>query len=142
MKQQLARDQVGTHPANGDGLGLNSQDVMELIAAICEVGFDDSVPNPLCVEIPLNDRRIFDFNRVLIEQSNGILPERNVNVMKCASISSSHANAALRCLIHGSLGCPGMHDDGLTWRVISHQVLNEFPGVPNLLHLKPVATWA
>ena len=158
VKQQIVPDQVGTHPANRDGLGLNSQDIMELIAAICEVGFDDSVPNPLCIEIPSTDRKIHNFNRLLIEQSNGILPELNANVMKYASISSSHTNAALRCLAHGSPGCPGMHDDlmvmgrfslellgrkdptflaacqhGLTWRVLSHQVVTEFPEVPSLL---------
>ena len=55
VKQQIVPDQVGTHPANRDGLGLNSQDIMELIAAICEVGFDDSVPNPLCIEIQAFD---------------------------------------------------------------------------------------
>ena len=158
VKQQLVPDQVGTHPANRDGLGLNSQDIMELIAAICEVGFDDSVPNPLCIEIPSTDRQIHGFNKVLVEQSNGVLPELNANVMKYASISCSHTNAALRCLSHGSAGCPGMHDDlmvlgrfslellgrkdltflaacqhGLTWRVISHQVVTEFPDAPSLL---------
>ena len=158
VKQTLAPDQVGTHPANRDGLGLSAQDIMELIAAIVEVGFDGNVPNPVAIETPASDAKTHQFNQGLADQSNGILPAFNANVMKCASISSSHTNAAMRCLLHGSPGCAGMHDDlmiggrfslellgrkdpifksacetGLTWRIISHVVVSEFPQVPSLL---------
>lgn len=158
VKQTLAPDQVGAHPSNRDGLGLSAQDVMDLISAIVEVGFDGNIPNPVAIEVSASDAKIHQFNQGLADQSNGILPAFKANIMKAASISSSHTNAAMRCLLHGSPGCEAMHDGllidgrfslellgrkdpvfksacetGLSWRIISHVVVSEFPKVPGLL---------
>ena len=110
-KQRLHPDYVGVHPNNRDGLGLNSQDVLELISNIAAVGFEDSIPNPLCVEIPMGDTRTKAFNEELVNQSGGIIPPFNSNCLKFASIAASHTNAALRVLSHASLGVLGQHDD-------------------------------
>lgn len=157
-KQRLHPDYIGVHPKNRDGLGLNSQDVLELISNIAAVGFDDSIPNPLCVEIPMGDTRTKAFNEELVNQSGGIIPAFNSNCLKYASIAASHTNAALRVLSHASLGVLGQHDDlmvhgrfslemlqrkdpafrkgcdeGLEWKVINEVVVTEFPELPALL---------
>eukprot|EP00435_Cladocopium_sp_Y103_P036001 s2257_g9.t1 len=70
VKQQLQPDMVGVHHQNRDGLGVHAMDVMELITGIAQVGWDDSVPSPICIEV-CTDGKIADFNQQLVSQSGG-----------------------------------------------------------------------
>ena len=158
QKVKISPDCVGTHVANRDGLGLNVRDVAELIGAISEVGFDGDLPHPIAVEIPSNDMSVFLFNKTMWEKSGGFLPPMEMHKMKYASVASSHTNAALRCILHGSPGDETLHEGlmvagklslemvrrkdkafaeaaegGLTWKVISCHAVAEFPELPALL---------
>ena len=158
QKVKISPDCVGTHLANRDGLGLNVRDVAELIGAISQVGFDADLPQPIAVEVPPHDMSNFVFNKTMWEQSGGFLPPMEMHKMKYASVASSHTNAALRCILHGSPGDEALHEDlmvagkislemvrrkdkafaeaaetGLTWKVISCHAVEVFPELPALL---------
>ena len=158
QKVKVSPDCVGTHAANRDGLGLNVRDVAELIGAISQVGFDGDLPQPIAVEVPSHDMSIYWFNKTMWEQSGGFLPPMDMHKMKYASVASSHTNAALRCILHGSPGDETLHEDlmvagklslemvrrkdkafaeaaetGLTWKVISCHAVEAFPELPALL---------
>ena len=158
QKVKVSPECVGTHPANRDGLGLNVRDVAELIGAISQVGFDGDLPHPIAVEVPSHDTSIFLFNKTMWDQSGGFLPPMEVHKMRYASVASSHTNAALRCILHGSPGDETLHqglmvdgklslemvrrkdkafaeaaEAGLTWKVISCHAVAEFPDLPALL---------
>ena len=155
QKVKVSPDCVGTHVANRDGLGLNVRDVAELIGAISQVGFDGDLPQPIAAEVPSHDMSIYWFNKTMWEQSGGFLPPMDMHKMKYASVASSHTNAALRCILHGSPGDETLHADlmvggklslevlrrkdkafaeaaetGLTWKVISCHAVEAFPELP------------
>jgi hypothetical protein len=157
VKQQLQPDMIGVHYENRDGLGVHAMDVMDLIHAISQVGWDDNVPSPICVEVG-TDGKVGTFNQQLVSQSGGSIPPYPPGQPRYASIACSHTNACLRALLHGAPGLPGMHDDimvagklnvdllrgkdpkfaeacqsGLTWRIISQVAVAEFPDLPSLI---------
>ena len=158
QKVKVSPDCVGTHLANRDGLGLNVRDVAELIGAISAVGFDEDLTHPIAVEVPSHDMSNFLFNKTIWEQSGGLLPPMERHKMKYASVASSHTNAALRCILHGSPGDEALHSElmvagklslemvrrkdkafaqaaetGLTWKIISCHAVEAFPELPALL---------
>jgi hypothetical protein len=73
VKQQLQPDMIGVHYENRDGQGVHAMDVMDLIHAISQVGWDDNVPSPICVEVG-TDGKVGTFNQQLVSQSGGSIP--------------------------------------------------------------------
>ena len=144
---------VGIHPSNRDGMGIVPHSVHQLLEDIASVGFDSRQCDPLCTDVPPGDRLIESFNLQLAESSQGTIP---VNKLKYVSLSCSHTNTALRCIVsgapheydgseltvHGRLQLeqvrikdPAMAqaaETGLTWRVINHEAMS-VEGLADLL---------
>ena len=157
VRQQLQPDMVGVHDQNRDGLGLHALDVLDLITGISQVGWDDAVPSPVCIEVGTRTE-IGAFNQQLVSQSNGAIPPYPPGQPRYASIACSHTNACLRAILHGAPGVAGVHDDimvagklnvdllrsedpkfaeacqaGLTWRIISQLAVAQFADLPSLI---------
>ena len=96
---RLKPDEIGVHSQNRDGFGLCPKDAHTLLSMIASVGFDGSQTHPVCTELQPGDTMV-DFNRKLVESSGGLLPAINETMMRYASLSCSHTNAALRCALH------------------------------------------
>lgn len=147
---------VGIHPSNRDGLGIVPHSVHQLLEDIASVGFDSRQCDPLCTDVAPGDRLIERFNLQLAESSQGTIPAIEANKLKYVSLSCSHTNTALRCIvsgapheydgseltIHGRLQLeqvrikdPAMAqaaETGLTWRVINHEAMT-VDGLADLL---------
>ena len=68
-----------------------------LLGDICSVGFDAKQIDAICMDVASED--IFDFNHRLAEESGGALPPIAKHQLRHASLSASHTNAALRCIL-------------------------------------------
>ena len=154
VSQQIPAEQVGCHPLNRDGYGVNPRDVHSLVSGIASVGFDAGQTHPICTEILPSDTELVSFNQALADGSNGLLPPM-ANCMRYASLANSHTNAALRCILasvphddpdlctHGHLSLdvirqkdPGLAlaaEQGLVWRVISLQVAEARPQLLSII---------
>ena len=118
------------------------------------VGWDASIPRPVCVELDeASQREIADFNSLLVQGAYGsIFPLAPINpsTVKYGSLACSHTNAVLR-LFKGNMpherakeimGSPDLtpeglkgHDEGfyhavvhgLEWTVLSAQLVAKWP---------------
>ena len=152
---QLLPRQVGVHPDNRDGYGLNSEDVHGLGQDIFRMGWAwDQVAGAICVEEAPNSKVFEEFNKALADGSSKLAPV-DADAVKYASLSCSHTNAFLRALAAGvSSDCEAMsesgkfclrkvesHDPdlalaatkGLTWLVLTHEVATRFPALAGLI---------
>lgn len=108
LRTQIIEPQhVGTHPLNRDGFGISAQQVHQLLDDIVSVGFDPREPNAICCDVSQADDSVYVFNHSLSESSGGLLPSVQRHQLVYASLSASHVNAALRCILAGS-----PHQDG------------------------------
>lgn len=101
--QRIEPVHIGCHPDNRDGFGVSPQQVHTLLDDIVSVGFDVREPNPICCDINTADDAVFKFNQELSESSGGLLPPVQRHQCVYASLSASHVNAALRCIL---ASCP------------------------------------
>ena len=154
-KAQLLPSQVGVHPDNRDGYGLNSEDVHGLGQDIFTMGWSwGQVASAICIEESPGSTRFEDFNKVLAEGSSKLAPVEDGSV-KYASLACSHTNAFLRALASGvssdyeamseggklCLRKVESHDEqmalaaskGLTWTVLKAELSTRFPDLPGLL---------
>lgn len=143
------------HPANRDGIGCYPTEVHALLSDIADAGWSWQEIRAVAVEIDPNDTRIAAFNAGLVQQSNGLLPPLGSG--KFASLSATHTNLVLRLfdanwtsedtrfVTNGKLSSQKLkehdvefHDavtNGLTWDILSSQVLDEFPQLAGLIQL-------
>lgn len=156
QSQVIEPSLVGVHPSNRDGLGIVPHSVHQLLEDIASVGFDSRQCDPMCTDVAPGDREIERFNLQLAESSQGTIPVIEANKLKYVSLSCSHTNTALRCIIMGAphqyegsqltingklqleqvrLKDPAMAqsaETGLTWRVINHEAMS-VEGLADLL---------
>ena len=101
--QQIPPDRVGVSQVNRDGFGVSPRDCHRLLCMIADLGWDDKVPKPICIEIDNGDGNE-EFNQRIVDScpdgEYGI-PAFLPNSIRYASISCSHTNFALRCCVHG-----------------------------------------
>ena len=147
--------QVGVHPDNRDGYGLNSEDVHGLGQDILRMGWSwEQVEGAICVEEAPGSTVFEDFNKALADGSSKLAPVE-VGSVKYASLSCSHTNAFLRALAAGvSSDCEIMSEGGklclrkvesidpelasaatkgLHWLVLTNEVSVRFPALAGLL---------
>lgn len=146
--QQIEPAYIGCHDQNRDGYGLSPEACHQLLEDIASVGFDARQTDPICADIdPAALDAIFKFNSKLAKTSCGLLPEIAKHELRYASLSASHTNAALRCImagtphesssklvVNGKLQLEQVKEvdpemaiaamKGLTWRVISSEALS------------------
>ena len=147
---------IGVHPSNRDGMGLVPHSVHQLLEDIASVGFDARQCDPICTDVPPGNVIIETFNHNLAESSQGSIPPIEGTKLKYCSLSCSHTNTGLRCIMAGAphdhsgseltvqgklqleqvrLKDPAMAQAasaGLTWRVINHEAM-EVEGLADLL---------
>lgn len=148
-KARLQPRQVGVHPKNRDGCGLNYEDVHGLGHDIACLGWSwEEVGKAVAVEEEPGSACIEDFNRRLAE-GNSKLPAVIPDSLKYGSLSCSHTNMFLRCMASAvesqdeMLSTDGKLDlsklrsrdanfaaaveQGLSWTVLSHHVATHCP---------------
>ena len=152
--QQIHSGFVGCHPDNRDGLGVLASHCHELLDDLLELGWVHSEARGLCVELPsTQERSIREFNAALSRGSNSKLaPWPEVHQLNFATLWASHTNQVLRLVragmehdgkaaaeicSNGRLSLELLRkkdpsfaeaaDRGITWRVISKLVIQEFP---------------
>ena len=153
--QTIEPGYIGCHVQNRDGFGIAPQACHQLLEDIVEVGFDPRECNPICCDVDRSDSTIFEFNTRLADNSFGLLPPISKHQLCYASLSASHTNAALRCILAST-----PHDEksklvvdgklqleqvkavdfamyeaatkGLSWRVISSQAMS-IPGLADVI---------
>ena len=100
--QRIVPDRVGVSKVNRDGFGVSPRDCHRLLCLIADLGWDDRVPQPLCIEIDNGDENE-EFNQRIVDScpdgEYGI-PAFPPNSIRYASLSCSHTNFALRCCVH------------------------------------------
>ena len=109
-KRWVAVDKVGVHPSNREGAGLVPIDVHDLLLRICLQGWSWKAVDALACEIPPTPEgaKWRDFNKKLIESSDGLLASTNPDSMELLTIRGSHTTACVRAY---AVGCKGVHDD-------------------------------
>lgn len=155
-KQRIAASQVGCHPLNRDGMGLNPSEVHSLISDILAVGFSMEEVKGICIEVPAEDTVIRQFNEALADKSSGKLARVEGVQIRYASVAGSHLNAGLNCFrmsvrhdadkavcSDGRLSMAKLKEvdrlyfeaaeSGLEWTVISAAVAKEWPELPALV---------
>ena len=145
-EQVIEAKYIGVHGENRDGFGLSAPDCHQLMTQINDVGWDSRQVSAVCVEIePTKLDTAFLFNQKLVQASGGLLPEMQKYHLKYLSVSASHTNAGLRVInagLHSTLTAEKVGADpefrkalqeGLRWRILSHEVCSEFPQLPRLL---------
>ena len=153
--QTIEPGYIGCHVHNRDGFGIAGQACHQLLEDIAEVGFDPRECNPICCDVDTSDSSIYEFNMKLATNSFGLLPPISQHQLCYASLSASHTNAALRCILAST-----PHDEksklvvdgklqleqvkavdfamyeaatkGLSWRVISSQAMS-IPGLADVI---------
>lgn len=145
---------VGVHHLNRDGLGISGKDTMDLLRDIFHIGWDGSKVDAICVEVSDVDKA-FAFQEQLTNMSKGTIPPMQKHQLLYMSLAGSHTNAGLRAIVAGtecdipemsvdgrlSLPMVEQHDpemanackNGLRWRVVSRQALEEFPTLALLI---------
>lgn len=154
--QTLEPQFIGVHPMNRDGAGVGWKDVHQLLRDVMDLGFDPAQPHPVCAECgPGMRNEALAFNNKLTSESAGRIPGIQELHLKYLSLSASHLNATLRVI---QAGCPSdvesacvdgkvsfskvelkdpqyslASQQGLKWKVISHEVLAEWPQLATLV---------
>lgn len=148
---------VHVHPQNRDGIGVYPTEVRTLLSDIGDAGWSWSEVKAIATEVPSLDRSVEDFNRQLVANSNGLLPEVRPGTVKYASLSATHTNMVLRLFAaaekhpderfttSGTLSMEKLskHDPafedavrhGLHWEILSSEVLVAFPELAGLIQL-------
>ena len=157
--QRISSALIGVSRENRDGAGVIWKDVYKLLGEISKVGYNAQNANNICVEVEHADRETYAFNQRLSKMAGGRLPPLAMT-MRYASLSGSHLNVAMRCLLaemeiadEDSVIPELCHDkrlsleklknldrrfhqavtEGMEWRVISSVVCVEFPDFPQLV---------
>lgn len=90
---QIKSQQLGVHPMNRDGLGIDNAHMQSLISGFCSMGWVAETTNGLCVEVKPSDGTVLDFNRRLAEESGVKMPlPDSLGPVRYATLSSSHTN--------------------------------------------------
>ena len=64
--QQIPPDRVGVSQVNRDGFGVSPRDCHRLLCMIADLGWDDKVPKPICIEIDNGDGNE-EFNQRIVD---------------------------------------------------------------------------
>ncbi|CAK0865543.1 unnamed protein product, partial [Prorocentrum cordatum] len=151
-------DEVGVHPDNRYGVGVEWYEVHTLAGIIIRGGWSWSeVKDPIAIEIAqgaAGDEQL-RFNEGLAASSEGYLAKVSA-VVKILSIACSHTNQVLRCIKHKTKShemeftnddqhlsqdkvfdcCSSIRApvaEGLTWIVIRAEVVELVPDMPSFL---------
>jgi hypothetical protein len=150
---RLPPGMVGVHSQNRDGLGVNGHDVHQLLSDIYDVGWDESQIIAICSEADSAQQKS---TVALMNSNRGILPQYpSEESIKYASLSATHTNQLLRCIINqmphfdgrltvdGKLSTQkiGLQDEsmasacihGLQWTVIPDRVFKQHPKLAALI---------
>ena len=153
FKQEIEPDFVIAHPENRWTMMLESEDLHGLLSTISNSGWvKQEVGFCVCIEIPPGDRgqQYIRENEILADGSGGFIARPSPNSRFC-SLSGSHSNGILRCVLHETKGmdsnlcgpdgylnkdlvlatCPSLEHPltkGLEWIVIRWQVENAIEG--------------
>ncbi|CAK0908805.1 unnamed protein product [Prorocentrum cordatum] len=151
-------DDVGVHPDNRFGIGVEWHEVHILAGIIIRSGWSWSeVKDPVAIEVGNGDEgsKQVRFNEELVASSEGYLA-RASNTMKMLSIACSNTNQVLRCILHCTKsyetefvnedGCISQDavlraytrikeamETGLTWIAIRAEVVAEVPDLAAFL---------
>ena len=100
--QRIVPDRVGVSKVNRDGFGVSPRDCHRLLCLIADLGWDDRVPQPMCIEIDNGDGNEEFNQRIVNSCPDGEfgIPAFQPNSIRYASLSCSHTNFALRCCVH------------------------------------------
>ena len=99
--QRVIPSLVHIHPDNRDGLGCYPTEVHGLLSDIGSSGWSWSEAKAIATEVPHGDTKVEEFNRKLIQSSQGMLPEVQPGTVKFASLSATHTNLVLRLFAAG-----------------------------------------
>ena len=148
-RQRIPSTFVGVRPLNRDGCGVSTRHIADLTRDLLQLGWSASQFQGICVEVPpVDSAAVLTFNQNLVEQSLGKLALVSPETMKFATLAGSHTDQVLRCFLNGTLSdvsevCTegrldmmklqakdgAFHDaclNGVTWRVVSRQVVERF----------------
>ena len=103
---------VGVHPDNREGVGLVPIDVHDLLSQIVKDGWNYELVDALAGEVPPdhiffeeNDGRqvqvanwFRDFNKRLVEEAGGLLPQIDLEEMDIVTARGSHTTSSVRCM--------------------------------------------
>ena len=154
-KIRIKPEHVGVHAKNRDGYGINVVDIHELIVDIFHVGWDWDEVRAVCSDKDPMDEESILINKKLGEEHPTLWPQIPLASLHYFSLGASHTNGVL--IIAGA-GMPNQEDsitvdgkicvrkislkdadyaeainEGLTWLVIPHEVLNMFPDLAQLI---------
>ena len=153
MVMKIHPNFIGVHSLNRDGYGVNPIDVAALLTDIADCGWCDEEVHAVCVDATDHCR---EFNMKLVASSSGRLPPfNNPDVIKYVSLSASHTNQALRCVLaelphmdtrlclDGKLnlakismfdsGMAQACSNGLSWLVLPSKIINKHDGLASLI---------
>lgn len=148
---------VHIHLDNRGELGCDPTEVHGLLNDIGSSGWSWSEVKAVETEVPHPYIKVQEFNRKLIESSQGMLPEVRPGSVKFASLSATHTNLVLRLFAAGckhsderfctpdhlSMEKLQRHDStfheavmhGLSWDILSSEILSSFPELASLIQL-------
>jgi hypothetical protein len=115
----------GVHPDNREGCGLVPMDVHDLLELIVAAGWSwGECAGALASEIPPNEKgqEWRAFNKMLAENSDGLLPECLPDLLEIVSARGSHTTSGVRCI---QMGSKGVHESLCTGGVISKSKILE-----------------
>ena len=144
---QIDPKMVGVDSSNRQHTGAQVNEVPELVSDIAEIGWNDRVPDPVCIEAE-DDGATEDLNVALVKDVSFLAPVRRGDI-RFGSLSAGHTNLGLRA-IQASATCEveklstnGKYDinkigsrdpqfaerarHGLTWRVLRKEVRDKYP---------------
>ena len=99
--QRLLPRQVGVHPLNRDGMGVNTDDVHGLGRDILAMGWSWlQVASAVCIEEEPGSEAIVKFNEELVAGCDNLAPV-DADMLRYGSLSCGHTNMFLRCLWAG-----------------------------------------
>ena len=150
-EQKIPVSMVGVSPVNRDGLGVNAEDAHALGGDLFAMGWSqEAVGVVVCVEEKPGRDDIARFDDSIVA-GNPKLPDSVPDTIRFGSIAGSHRNMFLRCLLASAESeeeamCDGGRlclekvaradanfanaaRHGLTWKVLSYKVQDEYPEV-------------
>ena len=153
--QRIRPQQVGVHPCNRDGLGVNAEDVHSLGADILSWGFSwQQTAGAVCIEEAPGSHEIAEFTKCLSAGCDA-LPDKGFDQVRFGSVACSHTNMFLKCLAAGVVSSDkDLSEDGylcldkvarrdpdfaraaregLEWKVLSHKVCSDYPKLLGLI---------
>ena len=104
-KEWIIAPRVGVHQENRFGVGLDANDLHELLEEVLCAGFCYSEVNERawCFEVqpgPAGAMQ-YEFNANLAKNSNGMIPTIEAHEMKVVSVSCGHSNGGVRAVLQG-----------------------------------------